>query len=178
MSADHSALSVAAMTIHLTYKKYLPIVLAAFTALGVAACGNDTKTRARPGPLVLDTVFDPKSMVQLDNGKKGDSAGDVTLGAAALRRSGKPYGRLELVDYAVDAPYEGGMQFLTLFLPRGTLTVQGGGVNKKVPGAGRSGTTEEFAVTGGTSDYVGASGTIRVQHRDGGKDRIIVRLRD
>lgn len=168
------------MTINLSHSKFLPVILAASAALSIAACGDASsvaKTSGAPAPLVLDTVFDPNSMVQIDNAKHGESAGDVTLGAAALRYRGQPYGRLELVDYAVDARYEGAMQFATLFLPRGTLAVQGGGVNKAIPGAGRVGTSEELAITGGTGAYAGASGTLSIKHGDNGKDRIVVRLR-
>ncbi len=147
--------------------------------LGIAARGSDQEAAAKsrlPRPLVLESVFDPKSMVQIDNAPKGESAGDVTAGAAALLRAGQPYGRLELLDYAVDGPYEGALRFATLLLPRGTLTIQAGGVNKPIPGAGRTGMSEEFAITGGTGRYSRASGTMTVRHGDDGKDRVVLRL--
>jgi hypothetical protein len=168
------------MTINRSNRRILPVVLAASAALAVAASGDArsvAKPSAAPVPLVLDTAFDPSSMVQIDNAKPGESAGDVTLGAAALRHRGRPYGRLELVDYAVDGRYEGAMQFVTLFLPRGTLAVQGGGVGKAIRGAGRVGRTEVLAITGGTGGYANASGTVSIEHGRNGKDRIVVRVR-
>ena len=55
----------------------------------------------------------------------------------------------------------------------GRLTLQGAPIDKRIPGVGGRG--EEFAITGGTGAYEGASGTMR-RTGDGGRDRLTFSL--
>jgi hypothetical protein len=99
------------------------------------------------------------------------------LAAADLRRAGKSYGRLALVDYVLDTRYEGSMKIGTMFLPRGTLSLQGGGVNVPVPGAARQ-DKEQLAVVGGTGAYERAAGSVTILPEPDGDGRVSVQLRD
>ena len=168
------------MNLNTTYPNLALTVLACGACLfGVAACGtSDEAAESRdPAPLVLDVTFDPDSSTQVDGGAKGDSLGDLVLAAADLRRAGKAYGRLALVDYVLDKRYEGSMKIGTMFLPRGTLSLQGGGVNVPVPGAARQ-DKEQLAVVGGTGAYERAAGSVTILPEPDGDGRLSVQLRD
>ena len=168
------------MNIHTTYTKPIAALLACGACgLVLAACGSsDEPDKPRdPAPLVLDVVFDPDSSTEVDAGAKGESLGDYALGAAALKREGKSYGRLSLVDYVLDRRYEGSLKIGTMFLPRGTLSLQGGGVNVPVPGAARQ-DQEQLAVVGGTGAYEQAAGSVTILPEPDGDGRVSVQLRD
>ena len=54
---------------------------------------------------------------------------------------------------------------------RHDITAKGAGTSKPIPGVGR--TTEQYAVTGGTGAYAGATGAIR-RTGDGRRDTLTV----
>lgn len=180
MTRSANARTVAAMNINTTYRKSAVALLACGACvLGVAACGSsDEPAKPRdPGPLVLDVVFDAESSKQVDTGAKGESLGDYLVGAADLKRRGKSYGRLSLIDYVLDNRYEGSMKIGTMILPRGTLSLQGGGVNVPVPGTPRHG-REQLAVVGGTGAYERAAGSVTILPVPDGDGRLSIQLRD
>jgi hypothetical protein len=170
--------TVGAMHNTTTYAKFTSVLLACgAVTFGLVACGSDggPAEPAPPSPLVLDAIFDPGSSAQVDTGAKGESLGDYMVGAADLTRGGRPYGRVELVDYVLDKRYEGAMKLGSMFLPRGTLSLQGGGVNVPIPGAAGN-RDEVLAVVGGTGAYGGAGGTVTVKPLSDGNARVTVRL--
>jgi hypothetical protein len=152
------------------------LVACGLAAAGTVAWGSGEPAAAGRAPMKLRAVFDEGSTAEVDNGRKGESAGDYVVGAADLERAGKPYGRLEIVDYAVDERYEGSMKLGTMFLPQGTLALQGGGFNRCVPGA-RNPAVEELAVVGGTGAYDSAHGSVEVRSSKDGNARLTVRVK-
>ncbi|MGH2967973.1 MAG: hypothetical protein ACRDK0_02735 [Solirubrobacteraceae bacterium] len=102
----------------------------------------------------------------IDARPKGPSVGDRWLLASTLRRAGKTAGRLEGDCVGVDKRFGVLQCSVIVILADGRLTLQGASVSKRIPGVG--GTGEEYAITGGTGAYVGASGTMR---RTGNGDR-------
>src|SRR5919107_1255237 len=95
---------------------------------------------------------------------------------AAPSRAGAPAGRLEGVGFATDPRYEGGLQIITLVLADGTLTVQGGGPDRRVPGLPRPPAQSIFAVTGGTGAYTRATGTMSLRDINARTARITISL--
>jgi hypothetical protein len=100
----------------------------------------------------------------IDTRPKGPSVGDRWLLASTLRQAGKVAGRLEGDCVGVDKTYGVLQCSLVVILPDGRLTIQGASVSKRIPGVG--GTGEEYAITGGTGAYQGATGTMRRNGND------------
>jgi hypothetical protein len=161
---------------HRSVKFVAALVACGLAAAGTAAWGSGEPARAGRAPMKLDAVFDAGSSAEVDIGRKGESPGDYVVGAADLERAGKPFGRLEIVDYALDERYEGSMKLGTMFLARGTVALQGGGFNRRVPGA-RNPAVEELAIVGGTGAYRSAHGTVEVRPSNDGNARLIVRVK-
>ena len=57
-----------------------------------------------------------------------------------------------------------------------SLALQGGGFNRRVPGA-RTPAVEELAVVGGTGAYASAHGIVEVRPSKDGNARLIVRVK-
>jgi hypothetical protein len=95
----------------------------------------------------------------IDTRPKGPSVGDRWLLASTLRQGGKVAGRLEGDCVGVDKTYGVLQCSVVVILPDGRLTLQGASVSKRIPRVG--GTGEEYAITGGTGAYQGATGTMR-----------------
>jgi hypothetical protein len=95
----------------------------------------------------------------IDLPPKGPSAGDRVALSSTLHQPGKVAGRLEGDCAWVDQTFEVLQCSVVVILPDGRLTLQGAHANKKIPRIG--GTQEEYAVTGGTGAYEGATGTMR-----------------
>src|SRR4051795_8838465 len=177
MAAAAAALTVAGMKPNRTSVKFVAALVACGLATaGTAAWGSGEPACTGRAPMKLDAIFDAGSTAEVDIGRQGESPGDYVVGAADLRRAGKPFGRLEIVDYALDERYEGSMKLGTMFLPRGMLALQGGGFNRRVPGA-RSPAVEELAVVGGTGAYRSAHGIVEVRSSKDGNARLIVRVK-
>ena len=95
----------------------------------------------------------------IDTRPTGPSVGDRWLLASTLRQAGKVTGRLEADCVGVDKTYGVLQCNVVVILPDGRLTLQGASVAKPIPGVG--GTGEQYAITGGTGIYHGATGTMR-----------------
>jgi hypothetical protein len=109
----------------------------------------------------------------IDARPKGPSVGDRWLLATTLRRDGKAAGRLEGDCVGVDERFGVLQCTVVAILPDGRLTLQGASVSKPIPGVGRTG--EEYAITGGTGAYTGATGTMR-RTGDGRRDTLTFSL--
>jgi hypothetical protein len=94
----------------------------------------------------------------IDVKPKGTSVGDGFLLSSLMHRDGKVAGRVEGQCVLQDRTYRAQMCSITAILADGLITLQGGGLDKKLPGVG--GTNEVYAITGGTGAYVGASGSM------------------
>src|SRR3954451_3362169 len=178
MAAASAARTVVGMKPNRTSMKFAAALVACGLAAAgsAAAWGSGEPACASRAPLKLRAVFDAGSTAEVDIGRKGESAGDYVVAAADLKRADKPFGRVEIVDYALDERYEGSMKLGTMFLPHGTLALQGGGFNRRVPGA-RNPAVEELAVVGGTGAYRSAHGTVEVRPSSDGNARLIVRVK-
>src|SRR4051812_15398012 len=120
MPAASAALTVVGMKANRTSVTFAaPLVACGLAAAGTAAWGSGEPACTGRAPMQLRAVFDAGSTAEVDVGRKGESAGDYVVGAADLERGGKPFGRLEIVDYALDERYEGSMKLGTMFLACG-----------------------------------------------------------
>ena len=64
-----------------------------------------------------------------------------------------------------------------MFLPRGTLALQGGGVNRRIPGTpAPAEAEEELAIVGGTGAYRAARDTIEIRPSKNGNARLTMHL--
>ena len=135
-------------------------VLGAAT-LAVAAHGQNPPGQTitlQGGPAIK------RDMSEVDVKPRGISVGDRFLVAETLRRDGKPVGRLLFDCTALDASYRGQHCTITLVTRDGQITAQGGGEDRPLPGQGGDpGTSDIYAVTGGTGTYAGARGTLSVK---------------
>jgi hypothetical protein len=95
----------------------------------------------------------------------GLSLGDRDVGAVSLRRHGALFGRALAVCTINDGSFKGQQCAFTLVLRHGTITVQGGGLDRKLPHTPPPSNGDVFAVTGGTGIYAGANGTLTIRHR-------------
>jgi hypothetical protein len=116
--------------------------------IGVTTASNATGSTTQ----TLTLVGHVKAMHIVDNGKKGDSAGDVGTISGTLSRGGKQVGRYLAVCTQFDARGHSICQFV-LALPDGQLEIQSG------YGKGLNGNRlVHDAIIGGTGAYAGATG--------------------
>jgi hypothetical protein len=143
----------------MTKTRTLAATIAAGTIATLAAVlpahGQDA-----PGPrtLTVTTTEQHGDEHPIDTRPKGPSVGDRWLLATTLRQAGKPAGRLEADCVGVDKTYGVLQCNLVAILADGRLTLQGASVSKRIPRVG--GTGEQYAITGGTGAYQGATGTM------------------
>jgi hypothetical protein len=109
----------------------------------------------------------------IDGRPKGPSVGDRWLLATTLSQAGRTAGRLEGDCVAVDKTFGVLQCSVVAILADGRITLQGASVDKRIPGVGGRG--EEYAITGGTGAYEGASGTMR-RTGDGRRDTLTFTL--
>lgn len=102
----------------------------------------------------------------IDLPPKGPSAGDRIVLSSRLHEAGKPAGRLEGDCVLQDEPFAVIHCGIVVLRADGRLTLHGAYAGKRIPHVG--GTSEEYAVTGGTGAYTGATGTMT---RTGGGKR-------
>jgi uncharacterized iron-regulated membrane protein len=133
------------------------IVASAIAALSAQGQSGTTLTFKMPAP-------GPRDVREVDLRPHGTSLGDETVGAVSLRAQGRLAGRAELVCTVTDRRFEGRQCLLTVILRDGIVTAQDAGLDRNLPGAAPSGTSDVFAVTGGTGIYDGASGTATIRH--------------
>ena len=148
--------------------------LAALLAAGAIAAAS---AGGQQGPRTL--TFDgggeplPRDGKQIDLKPRGISNGDQFLAAGSLRSAGRLAGRGHVVCTIIDRTYRGQDCHFVLVLRDGTITADGGGLDRDLPGAPADPRPleDEFAVTGGTGAYEGASGTLRTE-----RERVTVTL--
>jgi hypothetical protein len=115
-----------------------------------------------------------RDIKQIDVKPRGESLGDQTIGAVTVRLGGKPVGRLITACAAVDARYEGQMCTIIILTRDGEITAQGAGEHRALPGQGGDpGTSDVFAITGGTGAYQRATGTVRPRSTSRGATIIV-----
>jgi hypothetical protein len=152
----------------------LAAALTAAALAGVAgvlpAQGQDP---AATRTLTFASTQSPRDFKSIDVKPKGDSVGDRFVFSTTLRAAGKVAGRMEGDCLAIDGRFEALDCSLVAILADGSLTAAGAAVDKPIPGVG--GTKEQYAVTGGTGAYVGATGVI-TRSGNGKDDKLTVVL--
>ena len=137
------------------------VATTAAAAVGAATLLPLSSAPAAPtGTFTLQSRLDKTTLHRIDNGKRGPSAGDVTVLATALVRDGKPAGRALYVHTSVDDHYRGVSMIAHLLLPDGTLELHGEALERKAPGLGNPPEESDLAIVGGTGAYAGATGTV------------------
>jgi hypothetical protein len=132
---------------------------AATTGIAVPpASGQDQPTTRT---LTFASTQKRSDLKAIDVKPKGDSVGDSFLLSSLLHDGSRIAGRVEGQCVELDATYHPQMCTITAILADGRISLQGAGLDKKLPGIG--GTDEVFAVTGGTGAYVGASGSMTIK---------------
>lgn len=149
----------------------LPLLAAMVAMLVVAAVAGGHGSNGHRSLDLLGTEVsfnffdaDPKQANETEPATPGDS---FAL-SETLTKHGKDFGSLYAHCTFITA--EAAQCLATLDLPNGQITVQGAFVGEP--------TDFTFAVTGGTGDYTGAGGTIRIQdpEEEGGPSRYTIRL--
>jgi hypothetical protein len=116
----------------------------------------------------------PRDFKVIDLKPRGLSNGDQFLAAGSLRSEGRVVGRGHVICTIIDRSYKGQDCHFVLVLRDGTITADGGGLDRLLPGQhDPDPLQDEFAVTGGTGAYEAASGTLTTR-----RDRVTVTLRD
>lgn len=133
--------------------------LAAVLAAGLWAVLAEA---APEGSITLLAKLDPHSLTTSKGGHKRRSPGETIVFSTALSRNGKPAGRGEFVQTIVDPRFRGISFRADLLLPTGTIELLGSGLSKRPPGGAAPSSETEMAIAGGTGDYAGASGTVRL----------------
>jgi|tagenome__1003787_1003787.scaffolds.fasta_scaffold20974779_3 hypothetical protein len=155
------------MASHKLHLALLPAAaLLAGSALAVpAADGQNGRTLEFDGS--APTARDVKQFDVRPHGRP--TTGDQIIGAIALRQHGRLTGRLHVICTILDRSYKGQDCQFVLVLRDGTITASGGGLDRLLPGQRPSPphSPDEYAITGGTGAYHGASGTMSMKaHRD------------
>ena len=115
---------------------------------------------------------------QIDVRPRGLSPGDSFLAAGTLRDNGHVAARGHVICTVIDHSYRGqDCQFVLVFRD-GTITASGGGINRLLPGQRPSPphSPDEYAITGGTGAYRGASGTMSMQNHPDDSSTITLSL--
>lgn len=134
-------------------------IAAAGLATAVAVLPAQGQDPAATRTLTFGSIQAARDFKQIDVKPEGDSVGDQFIFSTTLRAAGKVAGRMEGDCLAIDARYEALDCSLVAILADGQLTAAGAATDKPIPG-GVGGTKEEYAITGGTGAFVGATGTI------------------
>jgi hypothetical protein len=137
------------------------LCLLAFVALAVNATGSST-ARIALADRNFVVALEKSSDGEVDAKPKGPSIGDTWQGAGGIYENGAKIGRVQLTTTLVDTKYHSGFQTGVLILPDGTITYQGSGIGKKIPGIPVDPDTNVYAITGGTGVYAGAGGSMAV----------------
>jgi hypothetical protein len=131
---------------------------AATAVAGIAVLPASGQDQAVSRTLTFTSTQTAKDTKFVDVKPKGYSVGDSMLLSSLLHAGGRVAGRVEGHCILQDPAYHAQACTITAILAGGTITLQGAGLDKKLPGIG--GTGEVYAVTGGTGDYVGAAGAM------------------
>lgn len=133
----------------------LTTAVAAFAVAVLPALGDAS---AATRTLVFTSTERQRDFTAIDLPPKGPSVGDRYEFASMLHRHGHVAGRVEADCSTVDATYKALQCNLVVIQSDGSITLQGAYLNKPLPGVG--GTHEEYAITGGTGAYAGATGSM------------------
>jgi hypothetical protein len=138
------------------------VAIVAGSAVAVSAAGGQTgRTLQFTGP----SGHDPREEKQIDVPPRGLSIGDHYVVAGSLRAQGHVIGRAHGSCTIIDRKYEGQDCDFVLVFADGTVTASGGGLNRLLYGQSEAPphAPDEYAITGGTGAYRGASGTLSLQ---------------
>ena len=139
------------------------ILISAAAATAVASAVPLASAPAVPSAsFTLVATLDRHSLVRVDTRPKGTSPGDVFVFSTSLRRDGRPDGRAEFVQTAVDPRYRGVSMHADLLLSNGTLELQGAGLSRRAPGGAKPTSQTDMAIVGGTGAFAGASGSVKL----------------
>lgn len=144
---------------------------AAATAIAVLPASGQNQPTIRTLTFVSTEKRNDSKFI--DAKPKGYSVGDSFLLSSLLHRDGHVAGRIEAHCSLQDPKYHAQVCTITAILVDGQITLQGAGLDKKLPGVGA--THEAYAVTGGTGAYIGASGTM-TRKGNGKRDTITFTL--
>jgi hypothetical protein len=143
----------------------LSLVTAATAALFTVLPANG-QDPAGPRKLMFTSIQKPGDERYVDLPPKGPSAGDRIALSSQLHEAGKAAGRLEGDCVVQDKPFAVIHCGIVVLRADGRLTLHGAYAGKRIPHVG--GMREEYAVTGGTGAYDGATGSMT---RTGGGER-------
>ena len=120
----------------------------------------------------------PREVKQVDLRPRGLSLGDSFIAAITLRSAGRIAGRAHVRCTIVDRRYEGQDCDFVLVFRDGTVTASGGGLDRLLPGQSPppDDAADEYAITGGTGAYRGASGVLSMRSHDDDSSTITLSL--
>jgi hypothetical protein len=156
----------------------IAVLAAAVVAVGIVALPATAQAPGPSGTLTFTGKGKKRDQQMVDVGRKGLSLGDRFLGAETLKQAGATAGRIESDCVVLDRSYEGQACQLTLLLKDGQVSAQGAGLDKRLSGVAPTSTAagDEFAITGGTRAYKGASGTVVVKSSPTKGDTVTVQF--
>ena len=146
---------------------------AAAVAAGIAVLPASGQNQPATRTLTFVSTEKANDEKFVDVKPKGYSVGDSFLLSSLLHQGGHVAGRVEAHCSLQDPSYHAQACTITAILADGQITLQGAGLDKKLPGVGSTG--EAYAITGGTGAYVGASGTM-TRKGNGKKDTLTFTL--
>ena len=148
-----------------------PTLLLATSAALIGGAGLAVSAHGQTARTLTFTAAQPgrHDARQVDVNPHGISLGDGDVSAQTIRLNGKPVGRALMDCVDLDYRFRGRSCTITLLTRDGQIVAQGGGEDRPLPGqGGDAGTSDTFAVTGGTGAYAGATGTLHAaQSRHG-----------
>ncbi len=159
-----------------TTPRRTPMILAVTaiaTLASLSACSDsgDTAAASEPEqaaaePTTLEFMLDVENGDLEQTGSGKDAVGDHYYSAMTMLDDGDVAGRALLDCMAFDPTYGGQMCTGVLLLDGGTLSIQNAGEHEPIEGVDYG--PESFAVTGGTGEYVGATGEMTVGESEAG----------
>jgi hypothetical protein len=131
-------------------------VTAAATSMVAAALGGGAAGAQSDGARTLELVSVEQHCATADNGRRGDSLGDLGACRGTLRdvSTGASAGRAHWTCVYLGSERAGSDCSAVVTLPGGTL--QAAGV------LSHTRTTSDWAITGGTGEHAGARGSVRL----------------
>ena len=149
-----------------------PTLLLATSAALIGGAGLAVSAHGQAARTVTFTAAQPgrHDARQVDANPRGLSLGDGYVGAQTIRLDGRPVGRALMDCVDLDYRYRGRSCTITLLTRDGQIVAQGGGEDRPLPGQGGDpGTSDTFAVTGGTGAYASATGTLAARESKHGE---------
>lgn len=141
---------------------------AAAAAMALALAGGGA-AGAQEGPQTIAMTAVEQHCASADNGRRGDSLGDILACRGALRdNSGTRAGRAHWTCVFLGTERAGEDCFATVALNGGTLQLAGV-LNHLSP-------RSTWAVTGGTGTYAGARGSVELRQRSPTRTGVVVTL--